>query len=168
MMTFLQKSWRAPLCVGAIWCTTFSYMTEGDYQRLRRILDERLAEAEQRARAEHEEAILALDRLRAIARSATSLSPVGRHGDLVQAVRTATMTVTAPFTIASIESFIRAERPELLGPSTRKSISSALRRLQASGGIIRIAEGKGTTPATYARVEQGKELPMGFVSGRQA
>lgn len=97
-----------------------------------------------------------------------------QHGDLIEAVREAALRLSDGFTLKDVEQLLRSERPFLMLQSSRKSISTALRRLYEARELVLIEEGRGTKPASYSTspvlkgTHQGKEAPMGTVSGRQA
>ena len=97
-----------------------------------------------------------------------------QHGNLIEAVRHSARRIPGSFTLQDVETRLRAEQPLLMAQSSRKSISTALRRLYEARELALIQEGRGTKPARYAVVPvslgdpDGKEVPMDHVSGRPA
>jgi hypothetical protein len=97
-----------------------------------------------------------------------------RHGNLIEAVRRSARRLSRTFTLQDVETHLRGEQPLLMAQSSRKSISTALRRLYEARELVLVEEGRGTKPAQYAigstqfNTREGKEGPMESVSGRSA
>src|SRR5262245_53218174 len=86
--------------------------------------------------------------------AATPSAPVfrKRHGNLIEAVRRVAHRLGRAFSLSDIEESLWAEQPLLMAQSSRKSISTALRRLYEAQQLVLVEEGRGTKPARYAPI----------------
>jgi hypothetical protein len=70
------------------------------------------------------------------------------HGQVERLVRVTVQKFGDEFTVHQVREYIRRQRPEFAGVP-RASISSALRRLAASGRLIVVEQGVGKRPSRY-------------------
>ena len=142
-------------------------MDELDYRRLCAWLEQQHQEALATLQRAYDENRRAIDTLweQCCGRSSLQATTVfcKHHGSLIEAVRRACDHLGPSFTLQDVESLLRVEQPLLMAQSSRKSISTALRRLYEGRELVLIEEGRGTKPARYAvsalpRSGEGKEI----------
>jgi hypothetical protein len=158
---------------------TYTQMMEAEYQMLCRFIEDQYRQVLEKVDRNYRENLLAIESLRGLITNDSSAPASAdlfrkQHGDLIVAVREAALRLGSGFALQDIERFLKAEKPLLMLQTSRKSISTALRRLYEARELMLIQEGRGTRPAYYSAnifvkgTDQGKEAYMGTVSGKQA
>ena len=74
-----------------------------------------------------------------------------KHGEVIKCVRAVIRSLSDGFSLRDVESALEEKHPQTLSVTNRKSISSALRRLQKEGFIALLQKGKGKAPSMYMR-----------------
>jgi hypothetical protein len=72
-----------------------------------------------------------------------------RHGEVIDSVRQILQDLHTAFSLRDVEAALKGRYPRTAASSSRKSISSALRRLRNEGVIEMIRHGKGKAPSVY-------------------
>src|SRR5436190_11901811 len=120
-------------------------MTQADYNMLYAWLDQQRDDLLAAVNRTYEENRRAIDALWEQFRSPTSAQSATtilrkQHGNLIEAVRHSAHRLAGSFTLQDVESRLRAEQPLLMAQSSRKSISTALRRLYEGHELVLVEE----------------------------
>ncbi len=152
-------------------------MTHLEYNTLYDLMRDRYEETLAKIRDAYRESVRGLEALRVTLENDRPdvLGLIRKqHGDLIESVREAALKLEGIFTLQDVVEVLRTEKPALMLQTTRKSVSTALRRLYASHELVLVEEGRGTKPAFYSAnaTNKGnfleKEAQMSTVSGRPA